>query len=151
MAGMELTRLTVIDWWGSVLIDELVKPTTPVLDLNTRFSGVASLETAKLDLEGARKAVMGICSADTVFIGHGLENDLNALRILHTKIIDTSILFPHNRGLPYRYSLRILAQKLMGRHIQQSGPVGHDALEDSKAALDLVKLKLEKGDKMMMI
>jgi hypothetical protein len=39
------------------------------------------------------------------FLGHGLENDLRALKILHSRVIDTSLVFPHFYGLPYRKML----------------------------------------------
>lgn len=35
---------------------------------------------------------------DTILIGHSLENDLNALRIVHDKVIDTSVLFMNDTG-----------------------------------------------------
>jgi RNA exonuclease 1 len=44
-------------------------------------------------------------------VGHALENDFKALKLLHGNVIDTVILFPHPRGLPYRSALRILVQR----------------------------------------
>lgn len=35
-----------------------------------------------------------------------LENDLRALRLLHDQVIDTAIVFPHDKGAPYRRALR---------------------------------------------
>lgn len=35
-----------------------------------------------------------------------LENDLRALRLLHDLVIDTAIVFPHDKGVPYRRALR---------------------------------------------
>lgn len=35
-----------------------------------------------------------------------LENDLRALRLLHDQVIDTVIVFPHDKGAPYRRALR---------------------------------------------
>ena len=34
-----------------------------------------------------------IMDSETILIGHGLENDMNAMRLIHENIIDTSILF----------------------------------------------------------
>ena len=28
-------------------------------------------------------------------VGHSLENDLKALRVVHAKVLDTAVLFPH--------------------------------------------------------
>ncbi|KND00021.1 uncharacterized protein SPPG_04367 [Spizellomyces punctatus DAOM BR117] len=144
-SGMELTRLTAVNWHGKPILDELVRTTFPVLDLNSRWSGISSLEDAKYDLNGITDLLGQIMGRDTILIGHGLENDLKAMRIYHTKIIDTAAIFPHPQGLPRRYPLRFLCQKLLGRFIQQS-TTGHDSLEDARTSLELVKLKLEKGD-----
>jgi hypothetical protein len=37
---------------------------------------------------------------------HRLDNDLKALRLIHTRIIDTAIMYPHERGPPYRRALK---------------------------------------------
>ena len=42
-----------------------------------------------------------IC-ADTILIGHGLDNDLRALRLVHGTVLDTSLMFAHYKGLPFR-------------------------------------------------
>lgn len=57
--------------------------------------------------------------------------------------MDTSILYPHPGNSKYKFSLKKLCQKYLGRTIQKGE--GHNSVEDAIAALDLVKLKLEKG------
>lgn len=88
-AGMELIRLTAVDQDMKVLLDELVLPSNMIIDLNTAYSGIKTLEGVKYDLDGLRKELFKYIDQDTVIVGHGLENDMNALRIIHTKIIDT--------------------------------------------------------------
>jgi RNA exonuclease 1 len=63
---------------------------------------------------------MGFINAHTILIGHGLENDLRALKLVHTTLIDTSIVFPHYYGLPYRRSLKSLVKSYLKREIQVS-------------------------------
>jgi len=142
--GLELTRITVVDWMGNTVLDELCKPHNCIIDLNTRYSGIKELTSATLDLDGIKEKMAEIMSRDTIIIGQGLENDLNALRLIHEKVIDTVLLYPHPMGLPWRYGLRYLASKYLQRFIQD-GTDGHDSFEDSKACIDLVKLKIEKG------
>lgn len=80
-------------------------------DLNTRFSGIHPEEYAErsvLPLESIRRALARFISADTILIGHALDNDLRALRIVHRRVVDTAALFPHSRGPPYRRALRDL-------------------------------------------
>ncbi|KAF7553877.1 hypothetical protein G7046_g6977 [Stylonectria norvegica] len=95
--------------------------------------------------EVARDLLFSLMSPRTPLIGHGLENDLNAVRIVHPTLIDTVLLYPHKGGLPFRYGLKMLMEVHLNRKIQQeSGPkmLGHDSAEDARAAGDLVRLKL---------
>jgi RNA exonuclease 1 len=45
---------------------------------------------------------------------------LRALRLVHARVIDTALLFPHVRGPPYKSALRYLAQKHLNATIQVS-------------------------------
>ncbi|KAI1820432.1 hypothetical protein F4861DRAFT_523083 [Xylaria intraflava] len=101
----------------------------------------------------ARDLLFTIISAKTPLIGHGLENDLNAARIIHPTCIDTVLLWPHKRGLPMRNSLKSLMETHLGRRIQvehgAGSPEGHDSAEDARAAGDLVRLKIRDEWKML--
>ncbi|KAF1815132.1 RNA exonuclease 3 [Eremomyces bilateralis CBS 781.70] len=168
--GMELIRLSAASWpEGKSVLDVLVKPFGAILDFNTRFSGVTleQFNSAKplilnnsqvppgTDIAGtnsylhivsspstARSLFLTLISPTTPLIGHALENDLNALRLVHPTIIDTVLLFPHPHGLPIRHGLKNLAREWLRRNIQAGGADGHDSLEDARAAGDLVRLKI---------
>lgn len=93
----------------------------------------------------ARDLLFALLAPSTPLIGHGLENDLNAVRIVHPTLIDTVLLYPHRGGLPYRNSLKMLAETHLNKKIQvESGPQlsGHDSAEDAIAAGELVRLKI---------
>jgi RNA exonuclease 1 len=79
-------------------------------DYNTRWSGIQPDEYTKaaLTLSAARAALDALISADTIIIGHALDNDLRALRMVHLRCVDTVTLFPHRMGAPYRMKLRDL-------------------------------------------
>lgn len=149
-AGLQIARLTIINSKAIVIFDQFLKPLGEVLDYNLRFSGVtpADLQKAKYNLKELKAKELGkYINETTIIIGHGLENDLKALRIIHPTIIDTAILFPHPRGKPWRNSLKILARDILGRFIQDfngsgSSGEGHSSLEDSIAALELVRWKV---------
>ncbi|KAI8353620.1 ribonuclease H-like domain-containing protein, partial [Choanephora cucurbitarum] len=141
-AGMELIRLTAVDEKMQVLLDELVLPSSMVVDLNTHYSGVKTLEGVQHDLVSLRQALFQYLSQDTILIGHGLENDLNALRIIHSKVIDTVALYPHKNGLPYRNKLSYLTSTYLKKFIQ-IGSEGHDSLEDATVCIELLKYYIE--------
>ncbi|POR39295.1 RNA exonuclease 3 [Tolypocladium paradoxum] len=95
--------------------------------------------------EVARDLLFSLLSPSTPLIGHGLENDLNAVRIIHPTLIDTVLLYPHRGGLPFRHSLKRLMDVHLNHKIQQETGVkmlGHDSAEDARAAGDLVRLKV---------
>ena len=75
-------------------------------------------------------------------VGHSIENDIASIRIIHTRLIDTSLIFPHPSGLPRRYSLRQLALTHLGRIIQDQES-GHDSTEDAMTTLHLAHSLIE--------
>ncbi|KAL9628193.1 MAG: hypothetical protein Q9164_007365, partial [Protoblastenia rupestris] len=116
--GLELIRLTATSWPSEdELIDVLVRPLGEILDFNSRFSGVwpkdfanaspynnnainisATSEDGELASPilpivdspmAARALLFSHLSPSTPLIGHALDNDLNASRIIHPSIIDT--------------------------------------------------------------
>ncbi|KAF3762896.1 hypothetical protein M406DRAFT_22723, partial [Cryphonectria parasitica EP155] len=167
--GMELIRVTATSWPdGAELLDVLVQPYGEILNLNSRYSGVWPEDLARAvpwtrdwtpppQQPGERKVLQKVSSPelardllhsfinpDTILIGHGLENDLNAMRMVHPKIVDTVLLYPHKRGLPVRTSLKLLMETLLNRRIQVDTGEGHDSAEDARSAGDLVRYKVEK-------
>ncbi|KIX98772.1 uncharacterized protein Z520_05233 [Fonsecaea multimorphosa CBS 102226] len=142
-----LARVSLLDWTGKTVMDSYVKPTLAIKDYFTEFSGITEkiLENVTTTLEDIQKKLLDILKRDTILLGHSLESDLNALKMTHPFVIDTSIIYPHPRGLPLRSSLKFLAKRYLKREIQKGGMNGHDSVEDARAVLDLVRLKCEKG------
>ncbi|MCJ1433013.1 hypothetical protein MMC27_002372 [Xylographa pallens] len=145
-----LTRISIIGWNGEVVMDELVMPDKPITNYLTQYSGMTAAKLASVTtmLPDIQARLLDLLNTNTILIGHSLNADLNAMKLTHPFIIDTSIIYPHPRGPPLKSSLKFLAQKYLGREIQQNhGSTGHDSIEDAIACLDLVKQKCEKGIK----
>jgi RNA exonuclease 1 len=155
--GMEVTRVTLVDYRGETLYDQLVKPDNPITDYltrypppngsaNERWSGITEerLRNTTTRLSTIQESLVHIIDSDIILVGHSLECDLQALKLAHPHIIDTSVIYQHTRGPPYKPSLKWLAQKWLNRRIQDSRE-GHDSAEDARACVDLLRLKLQRG------
>jgi len=144
-----LTRISCINWDGSVLFDLLVKPAKPITDYLTPYSGItaAMLEPVTTTLADVQAKLLPLLTTNTILVGHSLNSDMNALQLTHPNLVDTSILYPHPRGPPLKSSLKWLSQKYLSQDIQKGGAKGHNSIEDARAALDLVKQKCQRGMK----
>ncbi|NWQ66842.1 REXO1 exonuclease, partial [Neopipo cinnamomea] len=146
--GLELTRVTVINSDLKVVYDTFVKPDSKVVDYNTRFSGVTEedLENTSITLRDVQAVLLNMFSADTILIGHSLESDLFALKLIHGTVVDTAIVFPHRLGLPYKRALRTLMADYLKRIIQDNVE-GHDSSEDARACMELMVWKIKEDAK----
>lgn len=146
--GLELTRVTVVDTDLRVVYDTFVKPDNEIVDYNTMFSGVteADLESTNVRLRDVQAVLLSLFSTETILIGHSLESDLLALKFIHSSVVDTSVLFPHHRGLPYKRSLRGLISQYLNQVIQNCSS-GHSSIEDATACMQLVTWKMQEDAK----
>ncbi|KAI0742256.1 hypothetical protein C8Q80DRAFT_1109102 [Daedaleopsis nitida] len=148
--GKQLARVCLIDYAsGIVIYDQLVKPSRPVVDYLTRWSGITAeaLSKATATFEEVQAHIISVLSVTPtpVLLGHSLESDLHALKICHPRCIDTALIYNHPRGRPLKPGLAWLTKKWCGREIQNRGEGGHDPEEDARACLDLLKKKVDNG------
>lgn len=147
VVGFELTRVSMVSHNCEVVYDRFVKPKGRVLDYNTKFSGVVKedLINCTTTIEDVQRHLLRRISADTILVGHSLESDLVALKMVHDKVVDTSIVFPHRRGPPLKRALRNLMIDHLGRIIQSADAVGHDSTEDANACIELMRWKIKQS------
>lgn len=100
----------------------------------------------------------------TILIGHSLDSDLKALKLIHNTVVDTSVLYPHKMGLPKKKALKTLCIDHLKRIIQENGnginlfldmecfstkdsslfsEHGHNSAEDAEVCIQLIKCYLK--------
>ncbi|CAP24081.1 Protein CBG02435 [Caenorhabditis briggsae] len=133
--GMEAARATVVDVHGSLVANFFIKPTGRILDLNTQYSGVTEgfLDIA-VSLEEAHRILFHHINENTILVGHHLSNDLKVLKLIHTNVVDTAVLFESRGRYP---SLKVLAKRHLHKDIHNEVG-GHDSTEDASTCIELV-------------
>lgn len=140
--GMEVAKVTLVGFDGQVVYDTYVQPENEIFDYNTFYSGITAG-----DLRNAKKLIhvqldlLRLINSKTILIGHGLENDLRALKMVHYRVVDTAVVFPDLNGC--RQSLKCLMWDYLRKRIQSHGGKGHDSLEDSLACLELMLWRIK--------
>ncbi|ELU09865.1 hypothetical protein CAPTEDRAFT_197646 [Capitella teleta] len=139
--GSEVAKITVVDQDLDLVYEQLVKPASEVIDCNTRFSGLRldDLVGVTTTLEDVQAALLRLCSAKTILLGHSLEHDLIVLKLVHRTVVDTSVVFPHRQGPPYKKGLKKLCEEYLGKKIRVNPGGGHDSREDASACMELMK------------
>lgn len=144
-----LVRVCVVDDEEKVLLDMLVKPRIPVIDYLTPITGIceADLKNVTCGILEAQTAVLKLLTADTILVGHSLHNDLNALKIDHPRVIDTSFLFQFcNKPESYNAGLNSLCKAVLGYEFRDDGKP-HDCLLDATIPMKIVRHTLKHGIK----
>ncbi|KAL7619394.1 hypothetical protein AAE478_009933 [Parahypoxylon ruwenzoriense] len=157
----ELAHLSAVDvLTGEILIDTLVLPIEPVVDWRTKYSGISLTKMSLARASGqaldgwpaARAKLFEFVDASTILVGQSLHFDLASLKIMHGRVIDTAVVvaeavFGKGQRLRRRWSLKQLCRELLGLAIQ-TGSHGHDCLEDTLAARELLLWCVEKRGKL---
>ncbi|XP_011690471.1 PREDICTED: uncharacterized protein LOC105451606 isoform X2 [Wasmannia auropunctata] len=141
LQGLELARVSLVDIYGQTVYDTLVNPSAEIIDYNTKFSGLTEadmLYNVTKTLPEVQTDLLNFIHAETILMGHGLGNDLKALRLIHKNVVDTCVMFPHYLGLPYRNGLKTLARRVLNQKIQEET---HNSIEDALVVKDLVLRK----------
>ena len=95
-----LARVCIINFDYEVLLDTYVKVNEPVTDYRTFVSGIQpkdiQSDSSAMDFETCRNIVSRLMR-NKILVGHGLENDLSALKIKHPRrqIRDTAMYPPY--------------------------------------------------------
>ncbi|OSD02939.1 ribonuclease H-like protein [Trametes coccinea BRFM310] len=144
-----LARVSLVNFYGAVLLDAFVRPRERVVDYRTQYSGIrpSDMVHAK-SFEEVQKQVADLLE-DRILVGHAVHNDLKALLLSHPRPLtrDTQSL-SHKHKLPSargrRPALRHLVQSELGLTIQ-SGE--HSSVTDARATMALFRLHRKEWEK----
>ena len=150
----ELTRISIVNEDYETVYETLVRPTNKIVDYLTQYSGITEEIMMKVTktLKDVHKEVRKLLPPDAILVGQSLNCDLNAMRMMHPYVIDTSVCFNLSGVRSRKSKLQKLAMTFLKETIQHHEG-GHDSVEDSVSSLKLVKLKLansmEFGDEIL--
>ncbi|KAA8909618.1 hypothetical protein TRICI_004453 [Trichomonascus ciferrii] len=140
-----LARVSIVNYYGNVVLDKFVKPKERVTDWRTWVSGVTAKHMKNaVSFEEIQKEVTALLE-NRILVGHAVNNDLKVLMISHPKssIRDTSAHRPFRKLVKGTPSLKRLAQEVLNLDIQ-SGE--HSSVEDAQATMLLFRLNKKQFD-----
>ena len=135
-----LARVVLLDWKGRLLFDSYVKPEQEVTDYRTFVSGITADDLRDAPSFAMVRHQVQEMIHDKILVGHGLENDLTALQVLHPwwMMRDTAYYQPfmalkqiHGASFYGPRKLRDLCRTKLHREIQTGQ---HCPAEDARAA-----------------
>lgn len=142
-AGMEVAKVGIVGADGLTVFESFVLPQNQILDYNTVYSGVTEkdLKGVTMTLVDVQTYMLKLLNKESILVGHGLENDLKALRLIHNNVVDTSVAFPFKHTKFHKRSLKSIAQEILSKEIQQSTK-GHNCIEDARTCMELMLHKI---------
>lgn len=144
-----LARLSMVNYFGHVILDVFVKPREKVTDWRTWVSGIKPEHMKEaISFKEAQNKTAALLDG-RILVGHSIKHDLEALLLSHPKpmIRDTS------RHLPFRQtyakgktpSLKKLAKEVLKQEIQDGQ---HSSVEDARITMLLYKSEKKEFEKL---
>lgn len=139
-----LAEVSLVNFDGKTIYHEYVKPDSPVTDYRTFVSGI----TPEILREKGKpfrivKEVLQTLLRGKILVGHGLQNDINAIQIdipksrrWDTTEIPMFMRKPEWGGPLQPKKLKTLVKNFVGKNIQTGE---HSATEDAEASMELFR------------
>ncbi|KNF01763.1 hypothetical protein PSTG_04885 [Puccinia striiformis f. sp. tritici PST-78] len=144
-----LARVSIVNYYGNVVLDTYVRPKEKVTDYRTWVSGIKPqhLENASSFEDVTRKVADLI--QDKILIGHAISNDLQALLLTHPRqlIRDTSTYQPLRKLAKTKFpGLKKLALLLLDIEIQKDS---HCSVDDARATLAIYRTQKDQWESLV--
>ncbi|XP_042900175.1 exonuclease GOR isoform X2 [Parasteatoda tepidariorum] len=140
--GLEVAKVGLVNEEGFTIYESFVQPENEILDYCTKYSGITAKDLLGVTttLHDVQTFLDRLLHSQCILVGHGLEGDLRCLRLTHTKIVDTSVVFPRSDGS--KPKLRDLAYEKL-KLVVQNDIGGHDCIEDARTCMALMLNKIK--------
>lgn len=79
------------------------------------------LKNTTTNLHNVQAVLLSMFNSETILVGHSLESDFKALKLIHDVVVDTSVLYPHKMGPPKKRALKTLCIENLKKIIQENG------------------------------
>ncbi|KAJ1933670.1 3'-5' exonuclease [Linderina macrospora] len=142
-----LARVSIVNYYGHVIMDTFVKPQEQVTDYRTWVSGIRKSDLTNGERFKDVQQQVADLFKDRVVIGHALQNDLRALMLTHPPLMvrDTAKYKAfrklNNGSAP---SLRKLAASVLNINIQEGE---HSSVTDAKTTMLLYRKAKDEWEK----
>ncbi|KAK6463984.1 exonuclease [Scheffersomyces coipomensis] len=144
-----LARVSIVNFYGHVILDEFVKPREKVTDWRTWVSGVTPKHMHNaISFSEAQKKTSDLLN-NRILVGHAIHHDLDALFLSHPKVMirDTTQYLPFRQIASGRTpSLKKLTSHFLKIDIQGAA---HSSVEDARATMLLFRLYKRDFEKQM--
>ncbi|KAK9728607.1 3'-5' exonuclease [Basidiobolus ranarum] len=134
-----LARVSIVNFYGRVLIDKYVKPTEQVTDYRTFVSGIKPNHVRSAPpFAKVQKEVAELIN-NRVLVGHSIHHDLEALKLEHPpELIRDTSLYHHYRAVVDGHTpgLKRLAKEIFNLEIQGGS---HSSVTDAQATMLLFR------------
>ncbi|KAF9476879.1 ribonuclease H-like protein [Pholiota conissans] len=146
-AESSLARISLVNFYGAVILDEFVRQKERVVDYRTQWSGIRESDMINAHkFEDIQKRVADLLQ-DRILVGHAVHNDLKALLLSHPRpqTRDTQI-YAYKFGVvkSKRPALRNLVKQELGLTIQTGE---HSSITDARATMAVYRLHKREWEK----
>ncbi|XP_068220059.1 exonuclease GOR-like [Palaemon carinicauda] len=140
--GLEVGCLSIVNIDCNVVYQTVIVPSNHILDYNTEMSKLSPLDFVgeTTTIKRVHEKLQTLWGPNTILVGHGLERDLLKLRVIHDKVVDTQVLYPHNKGPPFLNSLHNLKERYLSHQKYAKG--SYKCSNEAIAVMSLTKLRV---------
>ncbi|KAH8087868.1 ribonuclease H-like domain-containing protein [Cristinia sonorae] len=142
-----LARVSMVNFYGAVMLDEFVRQRERVVDYRTEFSGIRPSDMVKAKPFAEVQQKVADLIKDRILVGHAIHNDLKVLLLSHPRhlVRDTQVYAGKHKVMKSRRpALRMLVKQELGVAIQEGE---HSSVTDARATMAVYRLHRKEWDK----